>query len=169
MTSFIKDILTSQFEAALHMLHDCLEKCPAAHWEGRVASYRFWEVAYHVLSFADYYLSESEAAFVPRPFHPPQEPGAEFNDEPTPNPAMGRADLSAYVQTCRRKMADALAAETEATLRAPARFRRREAMSRGELHLYNLRQVQHHTGQLSACVRCVVPGAVPTWFGRGWA
>jgi hypothetical protein len=169
MVDYFRTIVTSQFEAALHMLHDCLEHCPAAHWEGKVAAYRFWEVAYHVSSFADYYLSESEAAFVPRAFHPPQAPGAEFNDEPMPNPSLGRAELLAYVQTCRRKAVDALAAETEESLRAPARFRRREAMSRGELHLYNLRHVQHHTGQLSAYVRRVEPGADPRWFGRGWA
>src|SRR5829696_7018152 len=135
MVDYLRSILVAQFEAALHMLHDCVERCPAAHWEQRVANYPFWYVTYHVLSFVDYYLAASEAAFVPRPFHPPQEAGAEFNDEPAPEPAMGRAEILAYVQTCRQRAIDALAAETEASFRAPAQFRRRTAMSRGELHL----------------------------------
>lgn len=33
--------------------------------------------------------------------------------------------------------------------------------ARGELHLYNLRHVQHHTGQLSAYLRRI--GQVPRW------
>jgi hypothetical protein len=161
-------ILRAQAEAALHMLHDCVEKCPPAHWEGKVAHYPFWHVAYHALSYFDFYLSPTEADFAPRAFHPPQEPGGWFNDEPAPDPALTAGQVLDYLQACRKKLVETLAAETDDSLRAPAQFRRREAMSRGELHLYNLRHVQHHVGQLSAYLRRVDPEIDPKWFSRGW-
>jgi uncharacterized damage-inducible protein DinB len=45
-------------------------------------------------------------------------------------------------------------------------------LSRGELHIYNIRHVQHHAGQMSAYLRRVDgaladPKALP-WVGTGW-
>jgi hypothetical protein len=44
-------------------------------------------------------------------------------------------------------------------------------ITRGELHIYNLRHVQHHAGQLSAYLRRVDPAldrrALP-WIETGW-
>jgi hypothetical protein len=150
------------------MLHDCVTRCPPHLWESRIAHYRFCDVAYHVLSFTDYYLSPTDSAFVPRDFHPPLAPGQEFNDEPLPDPPLTPAQIHAYILTCRQEARDAIAAETEHTLAAPAAFRRREKMSRAELHLYNLRHLQHHTGQLSAHLRRTTPATNPRWIGSGW-
>jgi hypothetical protein len=65
----------------------------------------------------------------------------------------------------------ALAAETRQSLEGSSGFSRRQ-FSRGELHLYNLRHVQHHSGQLSAALRRLnlalqSPQALP-WIGSGW-
>lgn len=38
MTEYFKQILTSQFEASLAMLNQCIEHCPQQHWEGKIAS-----------------------------------------------------------------------------------------------------------------------------------
>ena len=44
--------------------------------------------------------------------------------------------------------------------------------SRGEVHLYNLRHIQHHTGAMSAYVRRVGVGREDTldlrWVKTGW-
>ena len=64
-----------------------------------------------------------------------------------------------------------LAAETEESLQSPSGLRGRPT-TRGELHIYNLRHVQHHVGQLSAFLRRVDPtlndSKGPPWIGTGW-
>ena len=57
-----------------------------------------------------------------------------------------------------------LDAETEGSLGGPSGFARR-AFSRLEMHLYNLRHIQHHTGQLSAFLRRA--GVDTRWVGAG--
>ena len=51
-----------------------------------------------------------------------------------------------YVQHCRRKAAEAIAAETEESLQAQASFQLR-TFSRAELHVYNIRHIQHHAAE----------------------
>ena len=72
-------ILASQLSASLQMLHDCIARCPAAHWDSPIVKYPFWLVAYHALCFADFYLSPNEAAWEPSPIYHPRGI-AELND-----------------------------------------------------------------------------------------
>ena len=165
MVEYLRTILTAQFEAALCMAGDCLRKCPAEHWDSPVAKYPFWQVAYHALCFVDFYLSPGEQAFAPRPdLHP--RGLAEMDDE-YPSRRFEREELLAYVTLCRQKVAAALAAETEESLQAWCAFTGRP-LSRGELHVYNLRHLQHHVGQLGAFLRRVDPAIDPRWVGTGW-
>ena len=93
-------------------------------------------------------------------------------DERLPGACAGldKDETLAYVSICRQKMLETLAAETAESLQGPSGFSHRPS-TRGELHLYNLRHVQHHTGQLSAYLRRVDPSlslrALP-WIGAGW-
>jgi hypothetical protein len=168
MIEYIKTILTGQFEAALCMLNQCIGACPAEHWEGKIANGSFRWVAYHTLFWADLYLSPGdEDDFVLRDFH------HRGGDErlPIATPGLSKEDTLAYVPICRQKMREALAAETAESLQGPSGFAYRK-FTRGELHVYNLRHVQHHAGQLSAYLRRVDPAlsdhkALP-WIGTGW-
>lgn len=175
MSDYLNKILLAQFEAALWMLNDCIKKCPAEHWEGKIARYPFWQVAYHTLCFTDLYLTPSEDSYELRAIHP--RGWSEFNDE-HPSRRFEKPELTDYVKTCRQKAIDTLAAETQATLEGRCGFRRLHRRSdvipftRGELHLYNLRHIQHHTGQLSAYLRRVDdsfqdPQAL-RWARSGW-
>jgi hypothetical protein len=165
MLDLVKQSLTSQFEASLCMLNDCIEKCPPAQWDAFVAKYPFWQVAYHTLCFVDYYLASGEAAFQFRPdFHPAG--SREFDDE-YPSRRFERDELRAYVAVCRQKATDTLSTETAESLGAASGFARR-ACSRLELHVYNLRHLQHHVGQLGATLRRVDPTIDLRWVGHGW-
>jgi hypothetical protein len=164
---YVKQILAGQFEAALCMLHQCLQHCPAEHWEGKIANGTFRQVAYHTLFFVDFYLSPSEEAFTLRELH------AQGGDERLPAPSVGmpKDETLAYLALCREKLHEALTVETAESLAGPSGFTYRR-FSRGELYIYNLRHVQHHTGQLSAFLRRVNPAladhkALP-WIGSGW-
>ena len=167
MIEHLRQILTAQFEAALCMLNQCVAACPPEHWEGKIANDRFRHVSYHTLFFTDLYLSPGEQAFTLRDLH------ARGGDErgPTLSPGLSREETLGYLAICRRKMIETFAAETPQSLQGPSGFPWLK-FSRGEAHLYNLRHVQHHTGQLSAYLRRVEPAlsdrqALP-WVRTGW-
>jgi hypothetical protein len=162
-----KKLVTSQFEAALCMFNQCVAACPPKHWEGKIANGTFRWAAYHTLFFVDCYLAPSEDAFRLRDLN------VRGGDEREPTLSLGleKDDTLAYVAICRQKVRDVLAAETETTLAGPSGFSWRKC-TRAELHVYNLRHLQHHTGQLSAYLRrvdeaCRDPKALP-WVGQGW-
>lgn len=170
MLDHIKQSILGQFEAALWMLHDCIQKCPPRHWAGATAiigKYEFWHVAYHTLYCTDIYLSRDEASFELRAdFHPG---GRRDIDDEYPSREMTKDELLKYAAHCLAKLRKAVAAETEQSLQAPAGHPRR-TFSRGELYLYNMRHVMHHAGQLSAFLRRLELDEKdqPRWGSRGW-
>jgi DinB superfamily len=166
MIDYLRKILGGQYEGALCMLNQCVAACPGEHWEGKIARGTFRWAAYHTLFFVDVYLSPSEEAFVMRDLH--RRGGDELGPEMTLG--LSREETLEYVQICRRKAAEVLASETREVLEGPCGFPRK--MTRGELHIYNIRHVQHHTGQMSAYLRradgaLADPKALP-WVGTGW-
>ena len=169
MIEHFKTILTSQYEAALCMMDHCIRACPDAQWEGKVANRTFRWVAYHTLFWTDMYLSPGdEDAFILRDFH---QRGGDERDDFADNPGLDKNETLAYVSICRQKMIESVGAETAESLQGPGGFGGRPS-TRGELHLYNIRHVQHHTGQLSAFLRRVAPElsdprSLP-WIGSNW-
>ena len=148
MIDYLKTLLASQHVAALRMVKDAVAACPADHWHDPVGTAPFAGVAYHALVFADLYLSPSESAFTLRDVHrrggDPRVIG--FNAHVTPG------DTLAYADDVIAKVADVMAAETEPSLRAHCGFSWL-TITRGELHVYNTRHVQHHVGGLATVVR----------------
>ena len=155
--------VANQYLASLQMLTDCIERCPDSHWDAPVVKYPFWEVAYHTLCFVDYYLAPSSEAFTPRPDLHPR--GMDELNEEHPSRRFERTELLHYSQICREKAATTLTAENEAALNAPCAFPRK-SFSRLELHIYNIRHIQHHAGALGALLRKA--GGTPPWRSSGW-
>jgi hypothetical protein len=77
-----------------------------------------------------------------------------------------RQAVKEYLNHCRDKAADVIAAETTGSLEAPCGFARRN-ISRAELHVYNLRHVQHHAAQLGLRLRLDYGDNIP-WIDSGW-
>lgn len=155
-----RDAVASQGLAALTMLQECLTACPDEHWDAIIGKYPFWMVAYHTLCFADCYCARSNEQWKPsRRFHPK---GRTELEEEYPSRRFERSELLAYVRACRRILSKALAAESKSSLAGPSGFSWLK-MPRAEVYLYNLRHVQHHTGQLSAFLRRV---NVPTKWAK---
>ena len=164
MTDYIKAILLGQFEAALCMLRECIEKCPPAHWEAKIANDTFRQVAYHTLFYVDFYLSPSESAFVWRDLHTR---GGNERSSTEACIGLSREESLAYVEICRQKLRSVLPNETSESLQGPSGFSWLP-FTRGEVHLYNIRHMQHHTGQLSASLRKVVEAKESWWVRTGW-
>ena len=169
MISYVRTILAGQFEASLAMLNECIRRCPEAQWDGAVAKYPFWQVAYHTLYFVDLYLSPNEEAFQPREIHPAAGRDDIFYDPPIRH--LGQPELTAYAAVCRRKAVDTLAAETVESLERASGFSWLP-FTRGEVHIYNIRHIQHHAGQLGAYLRRVDPAfqhrEAFRWVATGW-
>jgi hypothetical protein len=167
MVEYVQQILTGQFEAALSMLRQCIAACPPEHWEGKIASGSFRWVVYHTLFFTDLYLSPSADAFQLRELH--QRGGDEREDVQCLG--LDQAETLAYLDLCREKMLATLAAESRESLEGESGFSWYR-VTRGEMHLINLRHIQHHTGALYAYLRRVDPNlatrtALP-WISSGW-
>jgi hypothetical protein len=146
----------------------CIESCPARHWDDTIANVTFREVTYHTLFCTDMYLSADENAFSLRELH---ERGGDERANAV-SPGLSQEETLSYVSICREKMLAALAAETPASLAGPSGFSWRTDISRGELHIYNIRHIQHHTGQLSAHLRRVKAAGADRqflpWVATGW-
>jgi len=82
------------------------------------------------------------------------------------NPGYGTDVILEYVQSCKAKASDRIAAETSESLAGPSGFDW-VPLPRCELHLYNIRHIQHHAAQLSVCLRRSTGEGVE-WRGTGW-
>ncbi len=71
-----------------------------------------------------------------------------------------------YLQYCRQRCHDVVGAETSESLMAKTKFPRKD-FSRAELHVYNIRHIQHHAAQLIMRLRLDFQTDVP-WFRSGW-
>ena len=169
MLETVKTLLTSQFEASLCTISHCVVKCPDELWNVPVAKYPFCQVAFHVLFFADFYLGTDAESQRQQPFHlahPNLFGDYEQLQDREPESLYDGSQIEAYLDFCRSKAVATVAAETEQDLCAPAKFARR-SFSRAELHVYNIRHVQHHAAQLILRLRLGSDVDIP-WIGAGW-
>lgn len=170
MIELVKQTLLGQYEAALAMLKLRVEACPDEHWETKVGEGMIRQDAYHVLFWTNYYLLEGESAYVP----------SEYNDrggnelEPVMCQGLTRADTLAFIEYTHENIINTLAKATEASLQEICftGIFRRKPFTRLELHLYNMRHLQHHTAQMSMAIRKVSDAngldlKLP-WVGSGW-
>jgi hypothetical protein len=168
MLDAFKTLVTRQYEAALSMLKACVDKCPDAVWDSRGANYRFCQLVFHTLIFTDLYLGPDVESFRRQPFHLRNEgffgDYEEFEDR-APVRLYDKASILAYLEHCRSKVSEVMQGETADTLSARAGTRR--SLSRAELHIYNIRHIQHHAGQLSLRLR-LDTGEGIDWVGSGW-
>ncbi len=149
-------ILARQYRASLGMLSEAICKCTDSLWLSAAYPNRFWHVAYHALFFTHLYLQPSEAWFRPWSKH---RRGYQFLG-PTPWPPFERpkiespytkAELLDFHALCLQDLAERV---RDPGLESPSGFSWLQ-FSRLELHLYNIRHVQHHAGQLIDRLRTV--------------
>jgi len=170
MLDLLKTILINQYGASLATLNECVERCPDAAWESKVANLEFSQVVFHTLIYADFYLGDGDReSFQRQPFHV-DNPGRfgdyeEFEDRP-PVTLYDRPFIRLYLDHCHVKAGEVVAAETAASLSARSPFSWLD-FSRAETHLYNIRHIQHHAAQLILRLRRDFGQNMP-WFRSGW-
>lgn len=163
MAEFWKEAVWQQSGAALKMLENAITVCPERVWGEKIDWHEFWYLTYHTLFFFDFYLTELERA---QDFVPP-EPFtlSELAHEGIlPDQIYTKKEMLRYLDHGRRKCRESLQALTAEAASQPS-CHRDGKVTRLELHLYNLRHVQHHTAQLNLLLRQQIDDA-PRWVSK---
>jgi hypothetical protein len=61
----IKQVIQSQYLAALEMLKQVIVQCPEAVWDVPGDKFKFWSKSYHALFYTHLYLQDAEKDFIP--------------------------------------------------------------------------------------------------------
>jgi hypothetical protein len=154
---FWKKMIWQQFGAAIDMLKNALVACPDDLWGDRSRKPEFWYTAYHTLFWLDLYLSDSKEGFAP----PPHFTLSEFEPDLAPERVFSKDELLSYLAHGREKCRATITAMTAEKAQRRCGFERVD-VSVAELLLYNMRHVQHHTGQLNTLLRQAIDSA-PRW------
>jgi hypothetical protein len=161
----IKEALKSQYQAGLDMLEDAVKQCPEALWADPEPKNKFWHIAYHALFYTHLYLQTSEGDFTPWEHH------RENSQFLGPNPRRpdlvpiaepySKQEVLDYLGFCRKEVGKKVPG---LNLDAESGF---SWISFGKLEhqIYNIRHLQHHTGQLIDRLRTKA-GIGVRWVGR---
>lgn len=171
MRDTLAELLAHQYEASLCTLNLAVARCPESNWIERVAAWKFCQAAFHAVFFADIYLQPGDdiAALKRQPFHLAHK--AAFGDY---EELEDREQVSlyekpfvlSYIQHVRRKAQETVARESAEVLAGPSGFSRRKC-SRAELHVYNIRHIEHHAAQLVLRLRLDTGVDIP-WVSHAW-
>ena len=144
-----RDVIRSQYQAALEMLKQTITKCPQPMWDDPDDKTKFWHIAYHALFFAHLYLQDSEKTFqawsrhreeyqflgpLPRPPHRLPKIGEAFSQE----------DVLDYLAFCQQQV-DERTEKLDPQAESGFSWL---PFSKLELQFYNMRHIQQHTGEL---------------------
>jgi len=145
----ITTLLQSQYLAALAMLEEAVHKCPASIWDDAQDHNRFWRVAVHILFYTHLYLQENDASFVHWEKHRGEAEMLgpiffEGNRDPIVAEPYTPDEILEYLNFCRNQVAKKV---PNLDYGAPSGFSW-IPLNKLELQLYNIRHIQHHTGEL---------------------
>ncbi len=169
MLDTFKELTAKQLEAALGTVDACVDRCPQAAWDAPVGNHAFCQVAFHGLFWADLYLGLDLDALRVQPFHRDHQDffrDYEELEDRAPRLLYDRSSIKTYLEFCRAKTREVIAAETTESLQALSEFDWLP-FSRAEVYTYNIRHVQHHAAQLSLRLRIDVDENIP-WIKSGW-
>jgi hypothetical protein len=161
----VEKAIRSQYRASLEMLKQAIVKCPESLWDDQEHKNKFWHVSYHALFYTHLYLQPSEKNFVPWIRHrdeyqfmgpfpwPPHE-------EPEIREPYSKKEILEYFEICQEQVDEQV---VSLNLDAESGFYWLP-FSKMELQFYNIRHLQHHTGEL--CERLGNRGDIEVdWVG----
>jgi hypothetical protein len=145
----LPEIIISQYQAALAMLKQTIDRCPDSIWNNPDDKTKFWHIAYHALFYTHFYLQDTEQTFtpwskhrqeyqflgqLPWPPHAPPQIGDPYDKE----------SVMEYLAFCQRQVIERI---PRVNLEAASGF---DWLPFGKLELqfYTIRHIQQHTGEL---------------------
>lgn len=144
----MKAAFISQYKSALTMLANTIERCPDELWDNEVDERRYWRITYHALFYTAFYLSENADSFVPWEKHSPNYHRLGAADDNgnviTINHVYTKDELLTYAGFISDNVENAVNSTSDGHESGFYWL----PMDKFELHLYNIRHIQHHVGQL---------------------
>jgi hypothetical protein len=144
----MKSEIVSQYRASLKMLMDAIRRCPEDLWVNEEYMNAYWRIAYHALHYTDLYLAQNPGKFNPwrkyiKNYHMLGKKAYDGTPIETTE-IYSKKDLLDYgvmiSENCENAVSALPMEEKSGFEWLP--------MNRLELHFYNIRHLQHHTGQL---------------------
>lgn len=150
----LRSALKSQYSAAIHTLLDVVDACDDALWTAQPpGTIAIWRIAHHTLWYTNLYASKDESHFRGWPGHRDDHQHIapifwEDNRAPTLGQPTTRQQMHEFADYVLRYVATSLADDD---FTGPSGFPWLP-FGRLEMHLYNMRHIQHHAAILSARV-----------------
>ena len=140
------DAIKEQYGAAIAMLKKNLKICPKEVWDDRTSGPPFWHVAYHVMWFLDWYLSDSKKAREAFRSKFGEEPSRHLNE--LPKLTLTQTQLLDYLSDIKEKAKKRFENLTSEELLQSSVFEWHGNSVLSSL-LYNLRHLMLHIGALN--------------------
>lgn len=134
----IKQVVQSQYLAALEMLRQVIENCPESLWYDPNQKFKFWSKAYHVVFFVHLYLQNAEKDFVQWEKHHDPDGDIPFTKE----------EVLEYLAFAEKQVMERVPVTD---LEAESGFHW-YPVNKLELQFLNIRHIQQHTGELYECL-----------------
>lgn len=145
----IVPIIISQYKAALSIIKKAVEKCPEGLWFDRTKGFPIWQLSYHALFFTDLYLQKGEKEFKAWKHH--REHYQYFRCLPWD----ANIKVDAKQPYLRKELLEFIKKIfTRIEKNVPVLDMNEDSgfkwlpFSRLETHFYNIRHLEHHTGQI---------------------
>ena len=132
--------IQSQYRASLEMLRQVVIQCPDGLWGNPAYRNVFWRVAYHVLFYTHLYLQPRMEDFTAWEKH-----RQDYHEMRPDGEPYTQAETLEYCELIRQEIDRLLPADV---LDAPSGFHWLP-FNRMEMHLYNIRHLHQHIGELS--------------------
>lgn len=145
----VRDAIARQYHAAFAMLRQVIEDCPEDLWVWGKHPRTFWRVAYHAIYYADMYLSQTEADFVP--WEKARERVSDVWDDdpdgvPPELPPYAKSELIEYVDHVDAGLDSRIMALDLETADPGFHW---YSIPKLDHVMMNFRHLQHHVGQLN--------------------
>ena len=146
MDAVIRSALKSQYKAALETVRDAINRCPEDLWEATGPMPQFWQIAYHAVFFAHFYMVQGESAFTPWNKHRRSAPSL----EPDGQPAYTKVEVLEYL--------DLVVGQTDSTIDGLDLATSDSGyywypIPKLDHEILNIRHIMEHAGQLDAILR----------------
>ncbi|AEC01389.1 DinB family protein [Parasphaerochaeta coccoides] len=157
--------LQNQMLAALSVLNQCINNCPHDEWNKSHNDSPFSQVLWHVLFYADLYLSTSISEFKSQVFHREHENifrGYEELEWRKPEKTYTRDEIILYYDFCRNKIKEYFTRIHENDLYKKSNHKN---MTMIEALIEITRHIQHHAAQLGLRVQQIT-GKELEWINK---
>jgi hypothetical protein len=133
-----KQVIQSQYLAALAMLKQAIEKCPPSVWDAPQDKFKFWSKAYHTLFYVHLYVEQAEKDFV----------HWEKHHDPDGDIPFTKDEILEYMDFVEKHVVERVPVTD---LEAESGFHW-YPVNKLEMHFINIRHIQQHAGELYECL-----------------